>query len=101
MISKQEIYKKLGALVRVENMVSSRGNDVPNQFILHYDGGEVFQSYDSVIAIIINGENGYILGKDWCYSTTTSKYRNDFLNSCTSDVERDLKSGVAVLVRDL
>ena len=40
--------------MRVENMVSSKGNTIPNKFIINggYDGNMYFQSYKSMIAKI-------------------------------------------------
>ena len=78
--------------MRVSNMVSSNGNDIPNQFIIHMeDGSVVFQSYSTVIAIKQNGT--VVLDKDWNYSRTTSKYRNQFLRETTKETERKIKSG--------
>ena len=68
------IKKKLGNFVSVENLTSSNGNNVPNQFHLRFENGRVFQSYDSLIAIILNGV--IYLGSDWNYSRTTMKYLN-------------------------
>ena len=36
--------------MRVENMTSTRGNKVANQFIINHNGAEYFQSYKSIIA---------------------------------------------------
>ena len=55
---------------KVENMKSSKGNDVPNQFIITTGEGVYFQSYKSMIAFIPN-EGKTQLGKDWNYSKTT------------------------------
>ena len=40
--------------MRVENMRSPNGNQVPNQFIIWTDKGKYFQSYNSIIAFIDN-----------------------------------------------
>lgn len=65
--------------VKVENMTSSRGNTVPNQFIIYTPKGAYFQSYDSIIALRKN-DGSIILDKTyWNYSVTTGRYRNDFL----------------------
>ena len=43
--------------MRVENMVSNRGNYIPNQFIITDDDGrEIFQSYETIIAIVDKGK---------------------------------------------
>ena len=103
--TKNEIYKKLGNFKKVQNMLGNSGREIPNQFILYFDGGQVFQSYQSVIAVVfdsyISEETPYYIGSDWDYSRTTGKYRNDFLNRVKKDVKEDLKCGRAVLVEDL
>lgn len=70
--------------MRVENMVSPRsGREVANQFIIHNHSTITFQSYQSVICEIRGAGLGYdnvvFFGNDWDYSTTTAKYRNQFL----------------------
>ena len=79
--------------MRVENMRSPRGNQVPNQFIIWANEGKYFQSYRVIIAFIDN--NGKVsLDEDyWNYSRTTSKYRNIFLNDYTNIIKEKIKSG--------
>ena len=101
MINKDEIYKKLGNFQHVKNIISNKDNKIANQFILYFDNGEVFQSYSSIIAILIYNDNTYYLGQDWDYSSTTGKYRNLFLNSNKKTIEKDLKTGEAILINDL
>ena len=94
--------------LKVENMVSSKGNKIPNQFIieeyLHQDGSpsytvkrKTFQSYKSIIARITGDPNGpdYVeLDPDyWNYSVTTSKYRRMFLGEGTKETEKKIKAG--------
>lgn len=56
-----------------------------NQFIIRDNDKIFFQSYNSIIAKIENGFNGnrITLGRDWNYSTTTSKYLYRFLEQET------------------
>ena len=71
-------------------MTSSRGNVVPNQFIIHTPEATYFQSYDSIIVktTFIDGERVIILDKYyWDYSKTTSKYRNEFLGKTTKEIK--------------
>ncbi len=80
-------------MVKVENMQSVNGNDIPNQFIIT-DGNVIyFQSYNTVIA---KKEGGNItLDKDgWDYSRTTGKYRNLFLGETKKETERKIKDGI-------
>ncbi len=94
---------------RIENMTSPRGNKVPNQFIVTDEGRgalgnftrrEVFQSYNSVIAIrtVWPDETRIELDRDaWDYSVTTGKYRNEFLGEKKPATEAKIKSGEYVL----
>ena len=82
----------LGKLPKVENMTSARGNETPNQFIIKMVGKfTLFQSYNSPIAMYKKGKT-YIF-KNWNYSTTTGKYRNQFLNETKKETLAKLKSG--------
>jgi len=65
----------------VRNMESPRtGRPVANQFIIHDGNKLVFQSYDSMIVEYDKANSSITFGRDWSYSNTTSKYRNEFLN---------------------
>ncbi len=91
-----EISEIITSLPRVENMKSSRHNDTPNQFIISGDNFILFQSYNSPIALIKNGIT-YIF-KDWDYSKTTGKYRNQFLGETKKETLDKLKSGEYIAV---
>ena len=68
-------------MIKVRNMESPRsGRPVANQFIISDDHRMIFQSYDSMIVDIDFFHSKVTFGKDWNYSTTTAKYRNEFLN---------------------
>lgn len=85
--------------MRIENMRSTRGNQVPNQFIIYTDQGRYFKSYNSLI--VFEPYSGKTqLGNDWDYSTTTGKYRNLFLGEDKKATERKIKDGTYEL-RDL
>lgn len=82
--------------VRVENMRSSNGNDVPNQFIIETGEGVYFQSYATVIACKVGGR--VYLDPRWDYSKTTTKYLNMFLGTESKrEIESMLKSGRYVI----
>jgi hypothetical protein len=92
--------------MKVCNMLSSKGNRVPNQFLikdttmtipdndrtLTLIEGDAFQSYNSIIALRSNSGDIY-LDYLWNYSKTTSKYRNQFLNETTAETRAKLLSG--------
>jgi hypothetical protein len=95
--------------MKVSNMRSARGREVPNQFIISEEGRgangnfirkEVFQSYQSVIAERIVWPDVVRVTLDekyWDYSTTTGKYRNQFLGEDIETTRRKIKSGEYVL----
>lgn len=83
------ILKRLKGIPNVENLTSPRSYEpVKNQFIIKMDNGTVFQSYDSTIAIEIDGK--IYVTKDYNYSRTTSKYLNQFCGYTAKEVEKEL-----------
>ena len=94
-------------MAKVENIINNNGNVIPNQFIIYEDNGDItFKSYDSIICQIRDGALGYekvvVFGSDWDYSTTTNKYRNQFLMdnglsilATTRDIKEALERGHA------
>ena len=84
--------------MKVENMISSNGLAVPNQFIIRDDNNAVyFQSYNSIIAKQENGKT-YLDGYYWDYSKTTGKYRNMFLGETIKETKEKIKNGTYILV---
>ena len=93
--------------MKVSNMTSSRGNDVPNQFIITDavtdNGGNighfrsVFQSYSSVIVAINHDGTTFLDTDKWDYSVTTSKYRNQFLGETKKETQAKIDSGEYIL----
>ena len=92
----KEIKAIIKNIVKVENMQSNAGNDIANQFIIYGKGFKLFQSYNSPIAMFKDGEI-YIF-TDWDYSTTTGKYRNQFLGETKKETLNKLKSGEYIAV---
>ena len=82
--------------MKVENMTSTRGNKVPNQFIITDKGVEYFQSYRSIIAKKSEGKI-YLDDYYWDYSTTTGKYRNEFLGEGIAETRKKIASGEYIL----
>ena len=93
---------KKGNTMNVQNMTSSNGNKVANQFIVTDENtNEYFQSYNSMIVKKdYQAEFVKILldKKYWNFSNTTSKYRNKFLNETTKETIAKIKSGEYKLV---
>lgn len=86
-------------MIKVRNMVSDRGNDIANQFIIEGDDWTVFQSYRSVIAKkMYDGSNKIFIDKNyWDYSSTTGRYRNKFLGETKKETQAKIDSGEYIL----
>ena len=84
--------------ISVNNMISSTGKNVPNQyniFIYCEDGVyNCFYSYDSLIMVLKNG-NIVKVGKDYNYSSTTGKYRNKFINMNLKELDTYIKNNMS------
>lgn len=78
--------------MKVRNLYSSKGNKVPNQFVIELENKIVFQSYNSVIAEVTKGII-YLDPVYYNYSKTTSKYLYMFLNMNKKQLQDGLKSG--------
>ena len=86
--------------LNLENMKSSKGNKVANQFIIIHGNEEFFQSYNSIIAKRVkkfHEETIYLDKHYWDYSVTTGKYRNIFLKETKKETEKKIKSGEYIL----
>ena len=90
---------ELNNLAKVENFKSIRsGNPIANQFkITLQNGTEVFQSYNSIIAVKVNGQT-FLDRTCWDYSNTTSRYRKFFLQEDTKTTKEKIKNGVYVVL---
>jgi|TARA_Y100000033_G_scaffold36512_1_gene35355 hypothetical protein len=87
--------------MKVENIESSKGNKIANQFVITDDKqNEYFQSYNSMI--VKKDYEGdqvkiYLDQKYWNYSNTTGKYRNIFLGETITETKKKIKSGEYIL----
>ena len=87
--------------MRVENMRTASGGYAANQFIIHTNDGETFQSYSSKVATKAGGLGDLKYGTVtlyepyWdFYSATTNRYLLQFLNEDSiKDVRAKVKSG--------
>ena len=87
-------------MAKVSQMTGRTGKPVANQFIIFDSEATYFQSYNTVIVktCFEGGERVTYLDRDaWDYSTTTSKYRNQFLGCDTAEVKRRIKQGSYIL----
>jgi len=86
------IKKRLKGFANISNFTSSRsGSEVANQFLVDFDNGSLFKSYDSIIAVKMKGQ--VYLTDAWDYSTTTGKYRNQFLGEGVQETREKIKNG--------
>lgn len=57
-----------------------------NQFIMNDEKKIVFQSYDSIIAVIDKKSGKIVFGNDWAFSNTTRKHLYLFLNDYKNEI---------------
>ena len=91
--------------MKVQNMTNSGGNSVPNQFHIVSTGpivwdsglktgsGSIFQSYGSTIVFKEYTGKIYLDENKWDYSTTTGRYRNQFLQENKAATQKKIDSG--------
>ena len=85
--------------IKVENMTSSRGNDIPNQFLIKTNKGCYFQSYSSIIAYEDYKTGHIYLDKNkWDYSITTGTYRNQFLGETKKETQKKIDNKTYKLI---
>ena len=96
-IKKSLLLRQLGAVRRVRNITSPRSyRPVANQYDLEHENGIAFQSYDSLIAVRMNG---YLYLTNYHdYSNTTSKYATEWTGYTTKERRDGLKSGKFILI---
>ena len=79
---------------KVENMTSSRGDTIANQFIIRDEKGNTFfQSYSSIIIKETKDGKTFLDVNKWDYSTTTGIYRNIFLGETKKETEKKIAEG--------
>lgn len=93
-------------MLRVQNLRSSKGLSIVNQFVITDAEKITFQSYESVVAIYDN--NILTLGKNWNYNLTTRKHLYHFIREYTNydinsnkDVLKAIKEKSIVLDKEL
>ena len=92
-ITRSNALRQLGAIRKVQNLASPRTRrNVPNQFELVCENGIAFQSYETLIAIRMNGGFLY-LTDDHDYSKTTSKYTTEWTGHTTAERREGLEKG--------
>lgn len=74
--------------IRVEQFASGK------QYAIHVDDMVLFQSYDTIVAAVIDGVTFIDVTK---YSTTTSKWKNIFINHWGTLVKQNCFSNEELL----
>lgn len=81
--------------IKVKNLISDKGNVIPNQFEIYSNGDYYFQSYETIIAklqIVKNKGRQIILDTHALnYSRTTSKYLYNWLRMNRKEIEHKIK----------
>lgn len=96
-ISRNELTSLLGNFRSVENAPSRNGeNTAPNQFIIHFEHGEVFQSYRSLIGARINGR--LYLTDRHDYSVTTGRFCGAWCGLNAKERRKGLADGTITMV---
>ena len=98
-IKKSLLLRQLGAVQTIRNLVSPRSyRPVANQFDAVHTNGISFQSYESLIAVRMNG---YLyLTRDHDYSKTTSKYATEWTGYTTKERRAGLESGKFIFIEE-
>lgn len=98
-IKKAKLFAKLGKFVRVENTDSRNGcGKAPNQFVLTYEKGEVFQSYETLIGVRFNGQ--YYFSNYHSCSNTTSSHTTRWCGYDAKERRKGLENGEFILIED-
>ena len=80
--------------MKVSSFKNDKGKPIVNQFIIGFQDWEVFQSYNSIIAVTKNDSNYILLDEKFHnYSVTTSRYLYLFLNMNRKEIDFKYKQG--------
>jgi hypothetical protein len=85
--------------MKVTQLINNNGNPAVNQFVITDGNKEIFQSYETKIAVV---ERGKIIidTRAMDYSKTTSKHLYMFLGMDRKRIESGVKDG-EILVQEL
>ena len=90
---------RISKFVSVRSMTSNSGNTNPNHQIITEPHGEVMVSYGTKICFMSfdsnkEGKKRIILDENyWDYSTTTGRFRNQFLGMGIQECREGIKDG--------
>ena len=90
------------ALTYVKNMnkweaANEYAKDRKWKFEIWTENARIFQSYNSIIAKIMDNGQIYLDELYWDYSVTTGKYRNQFLDEGIAETRKKIEEGIYIL----
>ena len=85
---------------KVEQMINNNDNPAANQFVIYAEHKKIFQSYDSIIAIVDYEKKTVTLGEDWNYSKTTGKHRNIFFKDYANMPDLASPNGIRTALKN-
>lgn len=85
---------------KVEQMINNNSNPAANQFVIYAENKKIFQSYDSIIAIVDYEKKTVTLGEDWNYSKTTGKHRNIFFKDYVNMPDLASPNGIRTALKN-
>ena len=85
---------------KVEQMINNNDNPAANQFVIYAEHKKIFQSYDSIIAIVDYNNKTVTLGEDWNYSKTTGKHRNIFFKDYVNMPDLATPNGIRTALKN-
>lgn len=92
---------------KVEQFINSQGKPVKNHFVIKFDNGEVFQSYDTIIAVEVFNDytdptkNRIYVSPMYKCSTTTLKHFNSWLQMTPKEQDKAFEDCFLVLDTEL
>lgn len=92
-MTQKELSKKLGGFKGVENFYNK------NQFLLRYQHGEIFQSYNTIIGIKIKEQ--IYLTPSHTYSMTTSKHTTLWCGFDKKERLKQIENGKIILIDNI
>lgn len=92
-------FSGISTHVKISPFRSTRSNrEVANQWTIKTNKGLFFQSYQSIIAFIpSNGGKTILDERYWDFSSTTAKYRREFLGEGKEETQKKIDAGEYIL----
>jgi hypothetical protein len=88
--------------MKISQMINGNGRPAANQFIINTENGQIFQSYDRLIAYADRSGDTPILSDYWDYSKTTLKHLKLFFNwqLTKKQIETMIKAGSIIVTSE-